>query len=127
MARIKTLPASAIGKPVDVYKNLHNGMWSVRCRKSGKVLGHVEACGLEDVEFVVQPAGRRRVLEEGRKNVHAFARGTLVCDGYPMDMPGEMISYNPYRAGHFYRKVCKTPIRRAPRAALGKWLWAATP
>lgn len=60
---------------VDVYWNLHRRCWSIRLR--GKVYYHTEDCVLDDVEWVVQPAGQAKVRRERRKTVHAFARGTL--------------------------------------------------
>ena len=62
-------------KKVEVYWNLHKKIWSVRHK--GRVVGHMKTVDLYNVEWVVQPAGRRRVLQEGRKNVHAFARGYI--------------------------------------------------
>jgi hypothetical protein len=58
---------------VDVYWNLHKKCWSVRHK--GLVLGYASRLVVNDAKFVVQPAGRRRVLETKKKNVHAFVRG----------------------------------------------------
>ena len=58
----------------DAYFNLHQKIWSLRSRTTGRVTSHTSEMLLHDVQFVVQPAGRRRALEEGVKNVHAFAR-----------------------------------------------------
>lgn len=33
---------------------------------------------LENVTFAVQPSGLKRFREEGKKNVHAYVRGTLI-------------------------------------------------
>ena len=65
---------------VDVYRNLHNGMYSIKARTGkhrGRVIAHAKAVWLDDVEFVVSEAGRARVLREKKKYVHAFVRGTL--------------------------------------------------
>ena len=62
---------------VRVYYNLHNRLWSVMCRTSGKVIGHARWVHLRNVQFVVRQGGRKRVIETGRKNVHAFASGNL--------------------------------------------------
>tara|TARA_R100001510_G_C7571760_1_gene147900 strand:+ start:198 stop:572 length:375 start_codon:yes stop_codon:yes gene_type:complete len=69
------------------------------------VLAHVPFITLKDVQWVVQPAGNAKTRKEGRKNVHAFARGTwlygddelqLVCDELIM-RPRVKVRYNPYK------------------------------
>ena len=86
---------------VRVYWNLHKGCWSVQDRKTGRVVRHVEACTLADVKFTVRPAGREKVRREGKKNVHAFAVGTV----YPADMyalfNAKKVTYNPYKNDTF--------------------------
>jgi hypothetical protein len=63
---------------VRVYRNLNNGKMSIQCCASGHILGHCAEAYLLDVAFVVRESGRQRVLKERRKNVHAFATGTLI-------------------------------------------------
>ncbi len=46
-------------------------------KSTGRVIGYTESVNLEDVEFKVSEAGRQRLLREKRKNVHAFAIGTV--------------------------------------------------
>jgi hypothetical protein len=81
---------------VEVYRNLHKNCYSVRAlsgENKGRVVNHVQAIILKDATFVVQPAGRDRVLREQRKNVHAFVRGTIT------DQPvvhGLSVRYDPY-------------------------------
>jgi hypothetical protein len=81
---------------VEVYRNLHKGCYSVRAlsgEDKGHVIDHVQSITLRDVSFIVQPAGRDRVLEQQRKNVHAFVRGTIT------DTPvqyGLSVRYDPY-------------------------------
>lgn len=65
---------------VEVYWNLHKNRFSVRAldgRDKGIVIAHCEYVALTDATFHVQQAGRRRVIETGRKNVHAVIRGDL--------------------------------------------------
>ena len=104
----------------EVYRNLHTGLWSVRSSQTGLVVLHAESVILQDCKLVVQKAGRERVLQEKRKNVHAFVVGTLVglsgraninqdrqifmkeARPYKLaDMNKSSISYNPYKAEHF--------------------------
>lgn len=61
---------------VEVYWNLHRKCWSVR--KGGRVIAHVNCIALDNVKWVVRPAGNAKVRREGKKNVHAFARGEVL-------------------------------------------------
>ena len=108
-----TLPIPYHGDKVEVYRNLHKNCFSVR--RKGKVIGYIEDSGihtrdvevyLTNVKFVVQPAGRRRVLKERRKNVHAFVRGTVTPFG-GLQRKGlrrkcrRKVTYNPYKMDTF--------------------------
>jgi hypothetical protein len=60
-----------------VYFNLHKKLWSVKSRKTRRVLFHAAVVLLYDCEFKVSQAGRKRVLKDKRKNVHAGIAGEL--------------------------------------------------
>jgi hypothetical protein len=62
---------------VAVYFNLHTSFWSVRNVATGRVIGHASRVLLREAGFKVSEAGRRRVIESGVKNVHAFVVGDL--------------------------------------------------
>jgi len=90
---------------VDIYQNVHLDKLSVRSREPyeryGRVITHMDSVVLRDVEFVVQPAGRERVRDEGKQNVHAFARGdwyedTDREDAFVEGEPTRIVVYNPY-------------------------------
>jgi len=85
-----------------VYRNLNRKCWSV-LGKDNRLLLHAEALVLEDCTFVVQEGGRQRVLREGRKNVHAYAKGNIapmaVHQVYRPNL--KRVLYNPYRADTF--------------------------
>lgn len=89
---------------VKVYFNLHRKMWSVLSMtpKGWRLAFHERELTLQDVTFKVSEAGRQRVIREKRKNVHAFAIGTLI---EPLQSGFEAtlvpVSYNPYKAGTF--------------------------
>jgi hypothetical protein len=110
------------GDRVEVYRNLHNNTFSVRLlgaadkwdtnrwRDVGKVVKHLDnwmSVYLQDVKFAVQPAGQAKVRREGKKNVHAFVRGTVVKA--PDNKFGEtfkdectqIAQYNPYKFDTF--------------------------
>jgi len=65
------------GTPVRIYFNLHKKLFSVQTKVDGrwKVVSHSSTIALRDVRFRVSQAGRKRVLAEKRKNVHAFVEG----------------------------------------------------
>lgn len=98
-----------VNRKVMVYKNLHNGMFSVK--QGGLVVAHVDSIMLSPAVFNVNQAGRQRVLIEKKKNVHAYVIGYV--EGVNMDVEvGGMIpvSYNPYKFKHFYIKSTEEPV-----------------
>lgn len=111
-----------------VYFNLHKHVWSVMVR--GLVKRHSEFVCIRDAEFVVRAAGHRKVLEEKRKNVHAFVRGqdvTHVPFGGVATGERVQISYNPYKGAHFYRKDTGEAVTSAEVVELhadrSVWAW----
>ncbi len=103
-----------------IYRNLHNGMWSI-LGSDGRV-AHYAAGPVEvtDARLVVQPAGNRRVREQRRKNVHAFVRGATFTRPLVDDVPAGMrpITYNPYLYDHFTWKGTGERVDRAARVFL---------
>jgi len=113
------------GDRVEVYRNLHNNTFSVRLlgaedkwdtkrwRDVGKVVKHLEnwmTLRLENVKFSVQPAGQAKVRREGKKNVHAFVRGTVAksknTPGFPLNRNNSVwVTYNPYQNEYFTATV----------------------
>lgn len=107
------------GTRVDVYYNLHRDVLSLRDR--GLVEGHAPAAFLRDVELVVNQAGRERVIEEGRKNVHAFVRGTLKAQPPYAELSrlkAVAVTYNPYKFSSFVTREGHTPIYEAKFVAV---------
>jgi len=82
-------------KTVQVYYNLHKKCLSVR--KRGLVIDHVDSIILKDATFHVQQAGRKRVLKEKRKNVHAYVSGVPSNTAFFDGEKAERITYNPYK------------------------------
>ena len=64
-----------MSKTVDVYRNLHTGLFSVR--QGGVVRCHVGKLFMYSCRMVVSQKGRQRVHESGRKGVHAVIRGKV--------------------------------------------------
>jgi hypothetical protein len=91
------------GSKLDIYWNLHLGCWSVKDK--GRVILHPLKILAEDCQLVVQPGGRRRVLETKRKNVHAFVRckSLIIHDKLDFLVPNTWVElhYNPYKSSTF--------------------------
>lgn len=131
-----------------VYRNLHKKCYSIR--KNGLVIARgkwVEIQALLNNQgngyepftagFRVNPAGRRKVLAEKKKNVHAFAWGyeaTTEHDHPPgyleacvelMKPELVKVTYNPYKAGYFYVEETGDPVGGAEKIYLtpgGVWV-----
>lgn len=87
------------GTRVECYWNLHKHCYSIRV--NGRVVAHRACISVEDVTLAVQPAGRERARREGRKNVHAFVRGTWNEDWVPERADICVLAYNPHQADTF--------------------------
>ena len=102
-----------VGKKLQVYMNIRKKkqgapFWSLRDKKTGRVVGHEGGLILENCTFTVQPAGQAKVRKTNRKNVHAWITGTRVEAG-PLDILQQYglcpslrpkvhaITYNPYK------------------------------
>lgn len=92
-------------KPVWVYRNLNCKGVNYSIKQNGLVVAHATRLMLNNVEFKVSEAGRKRALMENRRNVHAFAVGKIarnggmgttaqICEERNEQLPA-MIKYNP--------------------------------
>ena len=83
---------------VEVYFNLPKKIWSVLDLATGRVVEHVDEITIENPVFSVQPAGRAKVIRQGRKNVHAVVRGErLEQPQVDADANAVSVTYNPYK------------------------------
>lgn len=100
----RDLPGEMAHRDVRVYKNLHNGAWSVQGYIPGKgwrVLGHASQVLLRDVSFIVNETTRQRMharyAATGKRAnvVHAYAYGVFCSwhDRYGNELP---LTYNPW-------------------------------
>lgn len=88
--------------PVEAYRNLtRSGVW-YSLRQGGLVVAHAQTVLLMDVEFVVNDLGRQRVLKTGRRNVHAYVRGTIRYAERFRDTCKYKAGYNPHKNTHFW-------------------------
>ena len=87
--------------------------------QNGRLLASAKQVRLAGVEFLVRESGRKRMLERGRRNVHAYATGRLVDFVHPEDardlgkMEGRGVFYNPYYFSSFVDNETQTPIKSA--------------
>jgi hypothetical protein len=107
-------------RPVRVFKNWQLGCYNIM--QSGRLLASARQVRLTGVEFLVRESGRRRMLENGRRNVHAYAVGTLVDYVHPGEsrelgkIAGRGVVYNPYRFSSFVDDETERPILAAELA-----------
>lgn len=101
---------------VYVYFNLHKKVWSVR--QDGKIVEHTKYIMLKDARYLVGQAGRKKVLEEKRKNVHAGVSGYVV-DRVP-NVPDfcTTVSYNPYKDETFINFSNEKPMVWSPHVVM---------
>ena len=137
-------PSQILGRKCSVYYNLHKHCWSVKDQKSGHVVAHADTVTLSDCEFVVNDSGRQRVLQEQKKNVHAFVRGKITgidmadsMEQYPArfhnvgeapDKPANAIGvgYNPYKYSTFVNRADETPVLKSEQVVMlaDRSVWA---
>ncbi len=93
---------------------------------------HASVVELDKVTFAVQPAGRAKVIEQKRKNVHAYVRGDLVKtksatkrQSVTITADYRLVTYNPYKYDSFVLASNETPVVRAEHAIIiGKLIYA---
>lgn len=110
---------------VFVYYNLHKHLWSVKAMEGpfkGRVVAHLNQLSVQNAVFKVSDAGRRRVIREQRKNVHAGVVGELSVFGTDLAVP---VSYNPYKYGYFYDKRDESQVRAAKTVSFNEQLVTA--
>lgn len=102
----------ADGQKVDVYWNFHKKCFSVRSRERdsyGRVVSHSDQIYLRSATLIVSQSGRKRVLCEKRKNVHAVIRGVWSASPVRATVP---VSYDPYHHEEFMANG--RPLRFSP-------------
>lgn len=99
---------------VAVHWNRTRRCWSVREGKSP--IWHTKSMTLFAATFRVRPGGRRRCVQEHRRNVHAFACGLDMGCAEPdlVESLGMLqVTYNPYREDHFIVRSTGEHIKEA--------------
>jgi hypothetical protein len=117
---------------IEIYFNLHKKVFSIRHK--GKVIDHATTVTVLNPKFVVQPAGRAKVLRDRVKNVHAFVRTDSLWTTENVDTLSkldpkddlssyipthvERVKYNPYMADTFVSCATGDAIHEAEMAYL---------
>ena len=91
-----------------IYYNLHKGGFTVQHYINGKgwrKLDTIDSLMAYNVTFKVYDHGRLKVIEEQRKNVHAF----ILCEAFStlklsQDLFSKQLYYNPYKTAGFQDK-----------------------
>lgn len=109
---------------VFAYRNLNRKgvVWSIKDCKTNLVIDRVTEAYFENVELKVSEAGRQRVINQKKKNVHAGVKGFRVKDK-PCAPIWISVSYNPYENQSFI-DYDLNPVYKAKYAMLDKeGLW----
>lgn len=89
----------SLGQQVEVYRNLHNGMFSLRDPKTKLVIAHGENFVLKNAIVKYLPSGQKKAIETNTRNVHAYIIGELTfVDSIVLR---NEISYNPFGKQQF--------------------------
>lgn len=91
---------------ISVYKNLNNGLFSIKDPKSGLVVAHGENFVVVNGEPFVSETGRQRVLDSGVKGVHAWIKGYYggEADKWPDGVWDVEAYYDPFKTKVFINK-----------------------
>ena len=85
-------------KPVRIYRNLNmkGGKW-YSIKQDGLVVGHFkESIRFEDCKFIVNHKARKRVIQNKRREVHAYIEGKLIAPAPILTDDVRMIYYDPF-------------------------------
>jgi len=76
-----------------VYFNIRKKRFSIMVK--GKVVDHAAEVHIKNARFHVNENGRQRVIERGRKNVHAYIIGDIISTKSEYKFCRQVF-YNPY-------------------------------
>lgn len=102
------------GQRVQVYRNLHNGLFSIKDKKTGLVVAHGNHIHLNDSSAVISLPGQQRARRSRMRNVHAWIEGTYLGDldlsaVYNLIVDPHELFYNPYKTDTFIDKWTGEP------------------
>jgi hypothetical protein len=100
-------------------------MFSVQHKtsKGWRLWRHLSEICLKNVELKVYESGRKRVIKEQKKNVHAYIIGDLVGNcGFVGGGKKRPISYNPYKCKQFHFKDEESYLPITKALAVHGWV-----
>lgn len=96
---------------VQVYRNLNNNLFSIRCDRTQLVLAHGEGFIVKNARPYISESGRQRVIREQCKNVHAYLIGAIDLEARKEDYKiFDEIYYNPYTQDSFTLRLQKREL-----------------
>jgi hypothetical protein len=104
-------PSAFIGQRVRLHVNLRRGDLVLTDIDTKRVIAYTGSATLTDVTFIVRESTRRRIVEQGSREVCAWAVGTLVdLESTPTE---QAVTFNPFKAPTFVH--ADEPIHSADR------------
>jgi hypothetical protein len=118
----RNLNVSTVANRLQIEMPKDEILWSIRTISGGKTIHHTLNAWLENCEFKVHESGRQRVLDTGKKNVHAGVIGDLVTwKEFDVDVSGwTPCYYNPVQFDSFVDARTKKPIYYAEQVVMAK-------
>lgn len=102
------------GQRVQVYRNLHNGLFSIKDKKSGLVVAHGTHIHLNDCSAVISLGGQLKARRTQIRNVHAWIEGSYLgtldlSAVYNFIPEPQELYYNPFTTDTFIDKTTGEP------------------
>ena len=86
-------------KPILIYRNLHKKGKVYSIRQNSLVVGHTTNISLKNVKFIINMGGKKKAIESGIRNVHAFVSGIISNEKHTTELK---VKYNPFIDKGFY-------------------------
>jgi hypothetical protein len=121
-----------------VYRNLNNGMLSIKDSKTGLVVGHADAVDVFLAKFRVSKKGVERIRREKCRSVVATVdggiswmdgfvsykgRGVQQCSPHVPSNPHTHITFDPYKYDAFVDRETKKPLTSAELVVINGTGW----
>lgn len=90
--------------PIHIYRNLHAKAFSIKDKKTGLVVAHVDNVVVRDCKCKVSEKGRQKVNQNKQKSVHAWLEGVFDRE-VEMDTSNMIeVYYDPYTLDSFINR-----------------------
>lgn len=104
-------------RPVRVFLNPVHNCYTIM--QGFRVLASARQVRLRDATFTVRETGRQKMLQEGKRTIHAWINGILVDythveEARELDsLAGREVGYNPHRVASFTDREDQQPVTHA--------------